>query len=280
MKIVYGERCDGGLAPRAHTIDVEGFRWRYLAWGERGTPFVLWHGITSSADGWWRVGPFLAGLGFQVFAPDLPGHGRSDDSQDYAITTTARLLDSWMAAIGLESPVLLGHSWGGMNALVHATLHDSQVWPRALILEDPAMILPADPDLLLPAYTAGVGTPADESLRAMITIANPRWHPCDAWHKAAALEQARLAAVTGFFRDNAGIDVVDRLRRLRAPAQLLLGDAAQGGLWRAEQVTLVRAAAPDAIIDVIGGSSHNIHRDSWEPFAMALAKFARSYARD
>ncbi len=279
MKIVYGERCDGGLAPQEQTVAAGGLRWRYLAWGERGAPMVLWHGITSSADGWWRLGPFLAGLGFHVFAPDLPGHGLTSDSPDYAIATTARLLDAWMAALGLESPIVLGHSWGGMNALVQATLDESRIRPRALVLEDPALILPDDPDRVVPYYSAGLGTPADESSRAAIAMANPRWHPCDAWHKATALERTRPAAVQGFFRDNAGINLVERLRHLPMPAQLLLGDPAVGGLWQDQHVASVRASAPDVTIDVIAGSSHNLHRDTWDPFALALARFLRVAAR-
>ena len=79
MKMISGQRCDGGLRPKEAFVDAGGMTWRHLEWGSRGPAFVLWHGITSSARNWWRVGPFLAGLGFHVWAPDLPGHGSSGD---------------------------------------------------------------------------------------------------------------------------------------------------------------------------------------------------------
>ncbi|WP_029215480.1 alpha/beta fold hydrolase [Kallotenue papyrolyticum] len=276
MKMTYHQHCDGGLAPREQTVQAGDLRWRYLEWGTRGQPIALWHGITSSAEGWWRLGPFLASLGFHVFAPDLPGHGLSGDAPDYQITTTARLLDAWMAALGLVSPVVLGHSWGGMNALVQATLADAQVRPRALVLEDPAVVLPHDPERVLPTYTAGLGTPANETSRAALAAANPRWHTCDAWWKATALERARRAAVEGFFRHNAGLDLRDRLGALTQPTLLLLGDPAYGGLWQAAAVAQVQALAPALHVSVIPHSSHNLHRDAWEPFAMALAHFLRT----
>jgi alpha-beta hydrolase superfamily lysophospholipase len=36
---------------------------------------VLLHGMTSLSATWWRIGPGLAARGWQVVAPDLPGHG-------------------------------------------------------------------------------------------------------------------------------------------------------------------------------------------------------------
>ena len=47
-----------------------------LGWGE-GNPktVLLLHGISSNKEGWWRVGPALADLGYHVIAPDLRGHG-------------------------------------------------------------------------------------------------------------------------------------------------------------------------------------------------------------
>ncbi|HEX6289970.1 MAG TPA: alpha/beta hydrolase, partial [Herpetosiphonaceae bacterium] len=107
MKIVTGLRCEDGLSPTEQHVTAGGIAWRYLEWGDHGPPFVLWHGVTSNARGWWRVGPFLAGLGFHVYAPDLPGHGLTDDAPDgYAIETTARLLDAWMVALGLKAPIV------------------------------------------------------------------------------------------------------------------------------------------------------------------------------
>ena len=36
---------------------------------------ALLHGMMSTAATWWRIGPALAGMGWTVDAPDLPGHG-------------------------------------------------------------------------------------------------------------------------------------------------------------------------------------------------------------
>lgn len=280
MKLVYQGGCDGGLAPKEHTIVVDDFRWHTLEWGAAGPPLALWHGITSSARNWWRTGPFLAGLGFHVFALDLPGHGSSDDAPIYEIETTARLLDGWLAALHLEAPVIMGHSWGGMNAIVHAALPDARVRARALVLEDPAIMLYNDPAPILPGYVNGVGTPPDDESLAILAASNPRWHECDVRWKALAREQVRRAAAEGFFVHNAGRNVREMLLALTLPTFVLLGDPAFGGIWQAAAIEEFRGSAPANItVDVIEGSTHNLHRDSWAAFSMALGKWAQRFVQ-
>ncbi|HEY0738907.1 MAG TPA: alpha/beta hydrolase [Herpetosiphonaceae bacterium] len=281
MKIVSGLRCDGALSPTEHEISAGGMSWHYLEWGDHGPPLVLWHGITSSARSWWSVGPFLAGLGFHVFAPDLPGHGQSGDSPSgYAVETTARLLDSWLAALGFDSPIVLGHSWGGINALVYATLPDLQTRPRAVVLEDPVIMLGADSEAYLPNFTAGIGMERTEAALAELAAANPRWHDCDVWWKIDSLQHVRRSAVEGFFRDNAAINVVERLRTIDVPTQILVADSEFGSIWKIEHLVLVRELVPACVgVEVIVGSSHNIHRDSFAPFSMTLGVFVRQFLK-
>lgn len=281
MKIVSGLRCDGALSPTEHEISAGGINWHYLEWGDHGPPLVLWHGITSNARAWWRVGPFLAGLGFHVFAPDLPGHGLTGDSPDgYAVETTAKLLDAWLTALGFDAPVVLGHSWGGINALVHATLSEAQVRPRAVVLEDPVLMLGADSESYLPGFTAGIGMPRTEAALAELAAANPRWHECDVWWKIESLQQVRRSAVERFFRDNAAINVVERLRGIDVPTQILVADLEAGSIWTIEHLTLVKEVVPSCVsVEVVAGSSHNVHRDSFAPFSMTLGAFVRQFLK-
>lgn len=49
----------------------------------------------------------------RVYAPDLPGYGRSPGPRDaLTIPQLADVLDSWMAAASLDRPLLLGNSMG------------------------------------------------------------------------------------------------------------------------------------------------------------------------
>jgi pimeloyl-ACP methyl ester carboxylesterase len=95
---------------------------------------VLLHGMTSLSATWWRIGPGLAARGWQVVAPDLPGHG-----------TAARLsgpldLDPLVEGVASRLPATIG-------------LHGPLLW-------DPATLLPLVrvPVLVLAAPDAPPGT--------------------------------------------------------------------------------------------------------------------------
>ena len=126
-------------------------------WGSGPKNALLLHGISSNAEGWWRVGPALAELGYTVSAPDLRGHGRSPASSDLSLASyTADVLalrDDW--------DLILGHSLGG--AVATLALTDKPDLTPTLILEDPAVAIPA-PDFaienLLKSYVPPI-TPLD-----------------------------------------------------------------------------------------------------------------------
>ena len=59
-------------------VEAAGIPFSALTWGDRPTGrCCCMHGVTSSAEIWWRIGPALAATGRRVVAPDLPGHGQT-----------------------------------------------------------------------------------------------------------------------------------------------------------------------------------------------------------
>jgi pimeloyl-ACP methyl ester carboxylesterase len=119
---------------------LNGIRAHYLHWNvENGRkPVVLLHGLASNARIWELVAPFLAEWGFQVFALDQRGHGLTDKPDgDYGFDTFRGDLLSFIDACQLESPLLIGHSWGALVALDYAA--QFPIGPRApagLVLVD------------------------------------------------------------------------------------------------------------------------------------------------
>ena len=62
----------------ASVVDAAGYTWHMVEWGEPADPpLLLVHGVTSSSETFWQVGPTLAAAGRRVIAVDLPGHGRT-----------------------------------------------------------------------------------------------------------------------------------------------------------------------------------------------------------
>ncbi|WP_309065297.1 alpha/beta fold hydrolase [Microbacterium sp.] len=83
---------------------------------------MLLHGMTGSAESWWRVAERLVAVGHRVLAIDLPGHGLSARDSRLTIDSAARSVVETVHAFAPGERVLaVGHSFGGM---VLAAAHD------------------------------------------------------------------------------------------------------------------------------------------------------------
>lgn len=121
-----------------HTLRVGDHDWAYLEAGDRaGKPVVIVHGFAGSKEYWLPLLPHLPRERRYVLV-DLPGWGRSTriEGADYGIPAQAGRLADFITALGLERPVVVGHSMGGHIAGVLGTRHPDKV--SALVLVAPA----------------------------------------------------------------------------------------------------------------------------------------------
>jgi pimeloyl-ACP methyl ester carboxylesterase len=102
-------------------------------------PILLIHGLASAANIWDLTAPFLARRGFRVVALDQRGHGESD-KPDHGYSFAEILADDHAAAeaLGLERPIVVGHSWGGGVVLNYAAAYPQDV--HAIVLVDGGFI--------------------------------------------------------------------------------------------------------------------------------------------
>jgi pimeloyl-ACP methyl ester carboxylesterase len=120
--------------PESKYADLTGVRLHYLDWGGEGVPLLLLHGLASNARIWDLTAPLLTPH-FRVVALDQRGHGQSDKPDgDYSFAEVTGDLAELLPALGLDRPVIVGHSWGGNVALQFAADHPGSV--RALVLVD------------------------------------------------------------------------------------------------------------------------------------------------
>ena len=88
--------------------------------GGEGKTVVLVHGLGFGQRSWDRVAPRLSVSGLRVVTYDQRGHGASDVSEDYSSSAFAGDLAAVLDELGLEQPILVGHSLGATIALEHA----------------------------------------------------------------------------------------------------------------------------------------------------------------
>jgi len=115
---------------------VRGQRFHFSEWGVPGRPqLLLLHGGNQSAHSWDLVSLHLADR-FHVFALDQRGHGDSEWSRelDYSLDAMVADAEAFVAAVGLDRPVVLGHSMGGRVTLTLALRRPDLA--RALVVVD------------------------------------------------------------------------------------------------------------------------------------------------
>lgn len=116
----------GAEPTRSGFVDVNRTRLRVWEWGdERNQPILCLHGAYDHGRMWDGLAPRLASLGYRVVAPDLRGHGDSGRIGS-GMMWNASALDVACLARELGPPVgVVGHSFGGGQALYAAG-----VWPE------------------------------------------------------------------------------------------------------------------------------------------------------
>jgi len=116
----------------ADLIQVGSLRVHHMH-GGRGTPVLFIHGLGSSGYMEWRFNLEVAANRHRVYAPDLPGFGRTEKPRArYGVAYFTRFVDRYMDDRGLRSAAVVGASLGGRIALELALKYPKRV--RKLVL--------------------------------------------------------------------------------------------------------------------------------------------------
>jgi len=286
---------------RSGFVDIGSLRVHHMQ-GGHGSAVVFVHGLGSSGYMEWRHNLEEVTGRHRVFAPDLPGYGRTDKPRvRYTVPYFARFIRRYMEDRGLRSAALVGASLGGRIALEVA-------------LEQPKLVRK-----LVLVNTLGLGRPKVRMAQmayGLVTI--PRvgeavmrftrdaltWAPAAMVRRVAArysgatsdlnrtmdniyLDDLREMYATDAFR-NAYLstlrslvnprslfgghhDVTQRLNELKIPVQLIWGaDDPLFPLAHAERASSLIARCRLAVID---GAGHTPQAERPEEFNRVLHAF-------
>jgi pimeloyl-ACP methyl ester carboxylesterase len=154
---------------------------------------VFLHGLTFDRRMW---GPVLDALpsGQRAIAFDLPGHGGSGPLPRHGLAVVAEAIHAAVLDLGLDAPIVVGHSNGGRLATIYAAVHPA----AAVVSVDAPMRLEPFAQLL-------------RSLRAQLS--GDRFAEAwaifqDSWHLELLPAEARALLRAG---DRPGDDALRRL---------------------------------------------------------------------
>lgn len=120
-------------------INIDNLNIEYTIEGE-GYPVLLLHGWGSSFDVYQGIINTLKNR-YKVVALNFPGCGNSDTMENpWNLDDYCNLVLEFMNKIGIENPIMFGHSHGGRVTLKMAA--DGMVNPPKIVLLDSAGLIP------------------------------------------------------------------------------------------------------------------------------------------
>jgi N-formylmaleamate deformylase len=264
------------IATEVHGQSVEvaanGLRHRVLCYGEPGNrDLLLLPGITSPAATADFLAVIFAGMGYRVTVPDVRGRGNSDRAPmgQYQLVDYAADVSALVEALGLRTPVMVGHSLGARIAAAYAVLHAPEDHGM-LILVDPPTSGPgrgAYPttreQFLQQLHEAQRGTDADA-----VRHFYPKWPERELQIRAEVLascdETAVLETLEGFETE----DFFAYWEKLTQPVVLVVGE--NSPVVPKSAVEELRRANPGIDVATVPDAGHMVPWDNLPGFLDAV----------
>lgn len=245
-------------ARRSATLE-SGLTLTYVEMGPaEGQPILLLHGYTDNARSWSLLAPHLERR--RLIALDLRGHGGSDaPACCHGLDTLASDVDGFMAAIGVETADVVGHSLGAMTAATLAAYYPERV--DELVLISIAATMSEGATQWLWENVPAMERPVDPEGQFMMDW---YWNPNPVDEDFLSRERAESAATSeatwmGVLRALTLTDLTPVAARIAAPTLILWGD--QDALFEADSQEAIRQIMPEARHVVYEGYGHNMF---WE----------------
>ncbi len=237
---------------------------------------VFLHGAALDHTVWVQQALFLAGKGWRVLVPDLPGHGRSGGPLRETIPAMADWVAASLSAADVGQAILVGHSMGALIALDMAARFPDRV--AGLVMMGVCFPMRVSPKLL--ALTR-------DDLPKALSLIDVWSHGPRArlggtsapglWVRGADIRLMGAAAPGVLHNDMAACDAYDagltRAAEITQPTQLILG--------RRDMMTPPKAAEslinalPRPRVTVLPESGHMMMHENPAAVRSALWGFLR-----
>jgi pimeloyl-ACP methyl ester carboxylesterase len=291
-------RAERRHPPRGACMEVDGVRLHYSDRGE-GSPVVLIHGNAVSGDDWDTSG--VADLLLQnhrVIIFDRPGFGHSDRPHGHLWTAAqqAELLRKALQQLGVEQPVVVGHSWGTIVALALAARHQAEL--AGLVLLSGYYFWTLRPDALL--VTAGALPVLGDGLRYTVSpllgwlqmpllkwaMFSPARVPARfqaEYSTAMALRpsQIRATVMDGALMIPRALALRGDYKNLTLPVIIIAGDGDKIVFKRRSEQ--LRDSIPGSVLQIVKGAGHMVHHLAARQVAQAVesvVEASRARTRD
>jgi pimeloyl-ACP methyl ester carboxylesterase len=261
---------------KSEYVEAGGYRLHYFEAkpkGGDGAPLLLIHGLGARGEDWQRMIPAMAAYGFHVYAPDLPGYGRSSRPKDanYSITMEENAVVEFEQAMHLSHAFVGGWSMGGWVAM-KMTLDHPEMVDRLVVYDSAGIYFPADfgTELFIPSDAPGV------SRLMKILSPHPRQMP-DFVTRAVLSKIAQNGWVVkrSMIAMTNGRDLLDfRLHDIHQPTLVVWGS--EDHLIPLPVGRRIHEGIPNSSLSIIEGCGHLAPLECWQPVAKTTEEFLRA----
>jgi len=266
-------------------VGVDGRRIHYYRTGGDKPPIVFNHGAMDDGRCWTRVVRELEGA-YDCVMVDARGHGRSDSGNgDYGSAARAADLAGVIEALGLDRPIVGGHSMGADTAIHLAATRPELV--RGVFLEDPPLLTPGEP-----VFGGELGRRMGDAAQAMARFMSIfRYLPATTGRVLARRmsptypdveigpwvdSKRRLSRDFLQAMSSGSVTMetsMETLRRVTAPALLVIGDRDAGAIVSEQVAAEAVAVMPSLQVVHLAGANHDIRRTRFDAYMEALRGF-------
>jgi len=262
----------------AGSIQGNGITLHYYRTGGEKPALVFAHGLTDSGLCW---APLVRALetDYDCIMMDARGHGWSS-APDSGYTNADHAADyaALIQTLGLEQPVIIGHSMGGGTGAQLAASYPHLV--RGAVLEDP----PWRPQGSLSSaeerrahaeqWRSDVIANRARSLEQLIAAVrqrSPLWSAAEIDQWAPAKQQVSPQALDYvLYPSTPWWEVVGQIQ---CPTLLITADVTAGAIVDETTAAQVTALNPKIEVAHIAGAGHNIRREQFDAYLTAVREF-------
>lgn len=209
--------------------------------------------------------------GYRIYAPDLPGHGKSAGRGHQSIESYAQSMIEWLSAAGLHQAVFIGHSMGAAIALTLALDYSEHVLGLGLI--GAGARLQVSPELL-------ESTASPTTFHNAVEFATRYSFAAETSPRLVELAAKRMAetrpsVLHSDFLACSRFDVTERVSAITQPTLVLTG--AEDRMVPKRYSVFLSGAIPNAQLVLIPGAGHNVMLEKPHEVAEAIGAFLEEH---
>jgi pimeloyl-ACP methyl ester carboxylesterase len=280
--------------PKGSFLEVDGVRLHYSDRGA-GQPVLLLHGNVVTGDDYNTSGVAERLVGTcRVVIFDRPGFGYSERPRwrPWAAMEQAKLLHKALSELGIQRPVVVGHSWGTLVALALAIRYPADTAGLVLLSGfyfptlrlDALMVAPgAIPvlgDILRYTIAPLVGwltMPLTKRLMFVPAPMTARFRAEYSTGMALRPSQIRATCVDGTFMVPSAMSLRARYGELSLPVAIMAGDGDKIVSHRLSE--RLRVTISGSTLLIVKGAGHMVHHVATDQVAETILGVVRTASR-